>query len=71
MVKGVHRGAVRAPSLLLAFAVALALVPSSARAEQLTAEAELDRQQVLVGEPATLAITITAEGSTSPPSSCP
>jgi len=62
MVKGVHRGAVRAPSLLLAFAVALAFVPSFARADQLTAEAELDRQQVLVGEPATLAITITAEG---------
>ena len=62
MVKDVHRGAVRAPSLLLALAAALAFVPSFARAEQLTAEAELDRQQVLVGEPATLAITITAEG---------
>jgi len=62
MVKGVHRGAVRVPSLLLALAAALAFVPSFARAEQLTAEAELDRQQVLVGEPATLAITITAEG---------
>ena len=62
MVKGVHRRLARAPSLLLALAAALAFVPSSARAEQLTAEAELDRQQVLVGEPATLAITITAEG---------
>ena len=62
MLKRVPRRVAPAASLLLALAAALAFVPSSARAEQLTAEAELDRQQVLVGEPATLAITITAEG---------
>jgi len=62
MLKRLPRRVAPAASLLLVLAAALAFVPSSARAEQLTAEAELDRQQVLVGEPATLAITITAEG---------
>ena len=62
MVKAAQRGMIRAPLFLLGLAAALAFLPSSAPAEQLTAEAELDRQQVLVGEPATLAITITAEG---------
>ncbi|HKO21326.1 MAG TPA: BatD family protein, partial [Candidatus Eisenbacteria bacterium] len=47
---------------MLTLAVALAALPCPVHAEQLTVEAELDRQQVLVGEPATLAITITAEG---------
>jgi hypothetical protein len=62
MLKRVPRRVAPAASLLLALAAALTFVPSYAHAEQLTAEAELDRQQVLVGEPATLAITITAEG---------
>jgi hypothetical protein len=49
-----------AQALLIALAIALA--PAPARAEQLTVEGELDRQQALVGEPVTLAITVTAEG---------
>jgi hypothetical protein len=60
MVNGDQRPLI--PWLILTLALALAVLPCPVHAEQLTVEAELDRQQVLVGEPATLAITITAEG---------
>ena len=52
-----------AGALALALVVAIGLVPAAARAGgHLTVEAELDREQVLVGQTATLAITVTANG---------
>ena len=54
------------PALAVLAASMLVSASSRARADQLTVQSELDRQQVLVGEPATLAITVTAAGVSIP-----
>jgi hypothetical protein len=54
------------PALALLALATLVPVPRAAGADQLTVQSELDRQQVLVGEPAMLAITVTASGVSIP-----